>query len=133
MTLYTSYYANWRKFPEAACLVQISRTAPPNTILCKGYSFFPDEDLLVSYKNKKINEKEYEKRYRKHLNSLKEDNSDIMFLLNKQIEGVDTLLLCYEGKDKFCHRHILANWLNEHYGLDIQEFSTDLKFGDLTK
>lgn len=40
------------------------------------------------------------------------------FLKNQNKE---ILLLCYEGKYKFCHRHILAEFLNEKYKLKIEE------------
>lgn len=34
----------------------------------------------------------------------------------------DVVLLCYEKPKEFCHRHILAKYLNECYNLDIQEY-----------
>ena len=30
--------------------------------------------------------------------------------------------MCYEKPGDFCHRHLLADFLNENLGLDIKEF-----------
>ena len=35
--------------------------------------------------------------------------------------GHDAVLLCYEKPSDFCHRHIVAEWLNESLGLFITE------------
>lgn len=32
----------------------------------------------------------------------------------KRIGGSDICLLCYETKEKFCHRNIVSKWFNEH-------------------
>lgn len=39
--------------------------------------------------------------------------------------GRDAALLCYEKPGDFCHRHLLADWLREKTGADIEEFVTD--------
>jgi hypothetical protein len=35
--------------------------------------------------------------------------------------GEDAILVCWEGRDKFCHRHIIADWLSKHLGVIIEE------------
>ena len=35
--------------------------------------------------------------------------------------GEDAVLLCWEKSDKFCHRHLVAKWLNEKLNLNIKE------------
>ena len=35
--------------------------------------------------------------------------------------GRDIVLVCYEGPSKFCHRHLVAEWLNK-YGYDVEEW-----------
>ena len=35
--------------------------------------------------------------------------------------GSDVVLLCYEKSNTFCHRHLVANWLNEKLNLKITE------------
>jgi len=35
--------------------------------------------------------------------------------------GEDAVLLCWENKDKFCHRHLVAEWLSNNLGISIEE------------
>lgn len=35
--------------------------------------------------------------------------------------GEDAILICWEGKGKFCHRHIVADWLEAHLGIEVKE------------
>ena len=38
--------------------------------------------------------------------------------------GEDAVILCWEAPDKFCHRHIVAEWLSYSLGIDIEEYRT---------
>lgn len=35
--------------------------------------------------------------------------------------GEDAILICYERPEKFCHRHLVAEWLHNQLGIDIKE------------
>lgn len=35
--------------------------------------------------------------------------------------GEDAVLLCWESSEKFCHRHLVANWLEDELGITIEE------------
>jgi uncharacterized protein (DUF488 family) len=35
--------------------------------------------------------------------------------------GKDAILLCYEGSEGFCHRHIVAKWFKEKLDITIKE------------
>lgn len=37
--------------------------------------------------------------------------------------GRDCALLCYEKPGDFCHRHLIADWLNKSLGIGVEEFS----------
>lgn len=37
-------------------------------------------------------------------------------------KGKDVALLCYEKPEDFCHRHLLAEWLNRELGIEVREF-----------
>ncbi len=39
-----------------------------------------------------------------------------------QSMGQDVVLLCFETPEKFCHRHIVANWLKANAHIDVQEY-----------
>ena len=36
--------------------------------------------------------------------------------------GQDVALCCYEKPEDFCHRHILADWIKEKTGVEIEEY-----------
>jgi len=35
--------------------------------------------------------------------------------------GEDAILLCWEEPGEFCHRHLVAEWLMKHLGIEIKE------------
>ena len=35
--------------------------------------------------------------------------------------GSDVVLLCWERSEKFCHRHLIAEWLENELGIKITE------------
>lgn len=35
--------------------------------------------------------------------------------------GEDAILLCWESSEKFCHRHVVAWWLEQELGIKIEE------------
>lgn len=35
--------------------------------------------------------------------------------------GKDSILVCWETSDKFCHRHIIAAWFKEELNIDVIE------------
>ena len=42
----------------------------------------------------------------------------------KQLQemGTDVVLLCFESPEKFCHRHLVAEWLNAKTNLNVREY-----------
>lgn len=102
--IYTSYFSS-RKW-ELTKGVSIARYV--KFWQGKTYpSLFPSQKLLSDYKNGLIDEKEYERRY----------VSETLSKLNpKEVyEALDgKVLLCYEKTGDFCHRHIVAKWLNDN-------------------
>ena len=69
-------------------------------------------------------EKHFTEKYIEKLDYLKSEG-----ILDKYVDDLelrksfqDVVLLCYEPPEEFCHRHILAKYLNENYNLDIQEY-----------
>ena len=107
--VYSSYYARACKIVPNRRLVAISIGIPDNfggTILRE---LNPPQQLLYDYKNGLCNEEEYIYRY----------YSSVLSKLNpieiyNKLKG--KVILCYCGKDKFCHRHIVMNWLIKEVG-----------------
>jgi len=66
----------------------------------------------------------YSDKYRSTvLNRL--DPTNILAEINKMAGNMNAYLLCYETPEKFCHRHLLAEWLNLNAGLNITEWIKD--------
>ena len=111
--IYTSYFGNLRRI-EKVCpnLFPVSIALyPPNWFRGARYrKLAPTADILREWKEKHDVER-YTKRFcdevTSHLNR-DEVIKDLMKLSN----GHDAALLCYERPGEFCHRHIVAQWLN---------------------
>ncbi len=107
----TSYFAKSGKDPNAVSIALF----PPHFYKGRQYTLLaPSIELLADYKSGKIGEKEYRVRFNKQLKRL--DPRKVY----KEL-GEDAIMLCWEGKDKFCHRHLVAHWLHFNLGVEIKE------------
>lgn len=118
--IYTGYYSKVNQYRDAGLkVIGISRTEPKGISLDGKISdFCPDEKILWGYKNGEIDEMEYTSRYLDQLDRIGIRN----ILLSIHHYGDDVILLCWEAPDKFCHRHILADYINRKSKLDIREY-----------
>lgn len=118
MKIFTSYFSNYRNFPKDCAIYSIVRynknwNEYPNLI---GLS--PSEEILSKMKNGDIDEKEFAIQY---LNDISEiDLIDFFNKLSLINDNKDILLLCYEKKGDFCHRHLLSMALN-NLGIESKE------------
>lgn len=110
--VYTSYYARACRIVPDRRLVAISIGIPDgfNGEILRELN--PSETLLHDYKSGKCSEEEYIERYR--LNVL--DKLNPIDIYNK-VKG--KVMLCYCGRDKFCHRKLVLDWLAQHLGEDV--------------
>ena len=116
MAIYTSFFSNWRNFPEGSLEISITRFPPKNWTGLELRSLAPSAELLKMYKNKEIDEYMFAQKYIQEIS----DRGITRGLLNtffKSLEFDNIILLCYEKKGDFCHRNILASW----YGEEIKE------------
>lgn len=121
----TSYFANFRKLDKNKYIaVSIARITPVGFDI-KVEEFAPEKSTLFNYKNGKINEEQYTKEYTEQLEELFDDGimvNTLSYLNNLEKRyNKEVVLLCYEGKGKFCHRHILSKYINDKFNLDIRE------------
>jgi len=106
--IYTTYYANLRKLPDNIVPIAISRGVP-NWFQGKTYSKLAPPWSLVSAWKENGNEDEYREVYFKILEQL-----DVDKVVKELIDlaGTDDIaLVCYEKPSDFCHRHMVAGWL----------------------
>ena len=106
--IYTSYFGNYRNFPEGSLIVSVTRFPPKNWDGLELRSLAPSADLLQKWKNKQVDEKMFELLYLAELENLGMNGKEIAEHLRSL--GRDVILCCYESSG-FCHRNILNKWL----------------------
>lgn len=112
MKIYTSYFANLKKIPKDIVPIAICVSLPTWWHGLSLKKLAPTYDILMNYRNN-FDEKEYIKRfYSEVLDKL--DANKILDELKAMSNGKDIVLVCYESKDKFCHRHLVAEWLSKN-------------------
>ena len=106
----------WTKLLRA---VAISRTRPKGWTGRVYEPLAPSWRLLQEAKSGEIDESEYTRRYREEVLS-KLDPAAVRADL-----GEDAVLLCWERAGAFCHRRLVAEWLEEGLGVSVPEVGED--------
>lgn len=83
---------------------------------CQYLGLAPDRQLLFDMKNGKLTKEQYEKLYRENTLS-KQDPKRIYEMFKHNV------LLCWESPGKFCHRRIVAKWIEENLGIEVLEWN----------
>lgn len=87
----------------------------------------PDRQAFYAIKAGTITKEQYEKLYRENVLS-KLDPKKIYEMFKNNV------LLCWEEPGEFCHRRIVAAWIEENLGIDVPEWnSVDEKIEKLQK
>lgn len=119
MTVYTSYFGKARKFPKDKFIKTAVCYSAPRGIGIWN-SVVPDADLVFGKKRGEISAEEYEDRYIQMLVDRKDQIAqNIPYLQNGER---DVVLMCYEKPEDWCHRHILAAFLNTYFYLNVKEY-----------
>lgn len=124
MEIATGYFARAKAYAEQGyALISIARKTP--WFLAKELTLYslselaPTDEILEL----KDNPVEYSKRFRKEVLG-KADYQLLlrqMELIARQENAEGVVLMCYEAPDKFCHRHLVAEWLENSLGMVINE------------
>ena len=128
--IYTSYFANLKN------IIELNNT---NIISIAGKS--SDEFVRLAFKNP-LNVFQYKKLAPKywwwkewHDNNLSNDwyiekyNETVLSKLNPEKvyneltnnNERDAVLLCWESKNRFCHRHLVSNWIEKSINIEVKE------------
>lgn len=125
MTVYTSYYALAKELNDTDYIfIRISNSKPKwwTKPLLSLPEVFPEWRIVDGVKKEIISEEQYTTEYQKMLNGLDKNKILEKIYLTEEGQGYkNVVLLCYETPDKFCHRHILADWIG-----GIKELPQDL-------
>tara|TARA_R110000824_G_scaffold344774_1_gene531397 strand:+ start:161 stop:577 length:417 start_codon:yes stop_codon:yes gene_type:complete len=123
MKIYTSYYGQFKRLIK-------------NNILPISVSLFNPKylkkDIKVSlkylaprYKMLKMTEEQYIPEYVKLLQNI--NPKRVIEDLEQASQGKDVALMCYEIPSDFCHRHMIADWLNKKTKFEITEWSETIE------
>ena len=104
------YTGNFKKLSpalksKAVGIVRFINKSFPTDIE-NDYNLAIDEESLLSYKSFQMSQTQYEDIYRRRLEQI---GAKFIFETYK-----GKILCCYCDDGKFCHRHILSKFLNEH-------------------
>ena len=123
--IYTSYFAKLKSLPENIIPISICGKAPDwykglqYKKLAPKYGFFMEwkKNHDNNYYIKCFNEQVLDK-----LNALTVMR-DLIDLVNSTEDhiGKEIALICYEKPSDFCHRHLVAEWLNSN-GIQCEEW-----------
>ena len=119
--VFTGYFALTDQYKENGLNICSIARVTPAQILCNRLPLFaPPQDLLSDYKNAGLSDEDYKKRYLDHLDKI--DVKSELIKMSEWLGENGIVLLCYEAPPEFCHRNLLAEYLNEKYALNIREF-----------
>ena len=112
MVIYTSYFAQLRKIPDNIVPISICAKAPDWYSGIQYKKLAPKYGFLMKYKQNQDRDAYINSFQKEILDVLNQD--DVVSELSALSEGKDIVLLCFEKTQDFCHRHLVADWLNEH-------------------
>ena len=116
--IYTTYFSNIRNLPSG--VIPIAICGKPDW--WEGFKYWPlapKRSFFLEWKKTGDNDYYIEHYYDEVLNKL--DPHKVVEHLYEITRGKDVALVCYEAPDKFCHRHLVAEWLSNN-GYQIEEY-----------
>lgn len=114
MKIWTTYYQRTQYLPKEYKQFGISRSVPEFYEGARLFELAPTRELFSIGKSS-TDKTTYIEGYRtKVLGKL--DPHKIA-----RAVGHNAVLVCYEANDKFCHRHLVSEWLRYH-GYDVSEW-----------
>jgi len=122
--IYTSYFGNIKKIlkscPDAGLISIAGRTpewfdGKKFKDLMPHYDWWKEwHDMFADNLELNVSKKWYsDKYYSTVLSNL--DPLEIARKLKILVDWRPTFILCYETPEKFCHRHIVADWFNKYH------------------
>ena len=110
--IYTSYFAKLKSLPEGVIPISICGKAPDWYKGLQYKKLAPKYDFFMKWKDNHNND-----YYIKCFNEQVLDKLDPMRVyqeLCSLAKSDDIALICYEKPSDFCHRHLVADWLNKN-------------------
>lgn len=112
--IYTSYFAKLKSLPEHIVPISICGKAPDWYKGLQYKKLAPKYDFFMEWKKNHDNDyyiKCFNEQVLDELNA-RRVIEDLEHLTGHYVS--DIALICYEKSGDFCHRHLVADWLNEN-------------------
>ena len=127
VVIYTSYFANLKNIPSDIVPISICGKAPDWYTGLQYKKLAPKYDFFMKWKETHDNDfyiKCFEDRVLSAtcVNSVIKDLYDMARQFNPNFKHI--CLICYEKPSDFCHRHLVAKWLQNN-GIQCKEFSLE--------
>ena len=114
--IYTSYFAKLKSLPEGVIPISICGKAPEWYKGLQYKKLAPKYDFFMKWK-----ENHDDNYYIEHFQSDVLDKlsvtdvvRDLINMLPDRSSKHNIALICYEKPSDFCHRHLVADWLNKN-------------------
>lgn len=107
---FTSYFSNLRSVPDGYEVVSIANSCPPHFTGRSLKFLAPNWDLVNGIKNGSVTEEEFRRAYFYSLENKVKGLEELLVDIGK---GKKYVFVCWEGKSKFCHRHLVSEILNK--------------------
>ncbi len=135
--IYTSYFAKLKSLPEHIIPISICGKAPDWYQGLQYKKLAPKYDFFMKWKENHDNDSYIECFNEQVLNKLSAEQT--VKELYKLISNIalnpklfpdrslvpDIALICYEKPSDFCHRHLVADWLNKN-GIKCKEWDDEI-------
>ena len=120
MKIYTSYFGNSRKLNAAGIkIICVAIGRPRFLSVPQMLNVCPTRYMISGPCSKE----EYLRLYDQILS--KQDAYQVVKQIEMLSGGQDVALCCYEKPGDFCHRHILAKWITDNTGIEVNEFGLE--------
>lgn len=83
-------------------------------------SLAPSWGLLSAFRKEEVTEEEYVIQFNAMLSGL--NVNDIVDELHNKTGGEEPVIMCHCNAGSFCHRHLVAEWIERETGQVIEEF-----------
>lgn len=112
--IYTSYFANLKNIvnEDSICAIAICGKSPDNWSGLEYKKLAPKYSFFKTWKENKDNTF-YVRHYLDEVLGV-QDVHQVVKELYSMANGKDPLLLCYEKRTEFCHRHLVSSWFRSN-------------------
>lgn len=122
--IYTSYFGKLKSLPDHIVPIAICGKSPVWYTGLQYKKLAPKYEFFMEWKQNHDNDYYIRCFYEQVLDKL--DPTEVILDFSKlsydyNIGKKDVCLICYEKPDDFCHRHLVADWLNQN-GFKCEEW-----------